>query len=92
VSKLDATALKKEEIERDEISVRGEFELATTAVLYRYTPKKRDQIVRVTAMLSEHIGKKVSYSKMLDQAVDALETRLKRLKKKRENDINDDIN
>ena len=48
MSKISATALRKEEYQRDqaEISVRGELELAANAILYRYSPKKREQLLR----------------------------------------------
>jgi hypothetical protein len=58
--------------------------LDVKAMVYRYAPKKREQLLRLAAALSKDAGRRVSLNRTLDAALDAFERELNRKQKKRE--------
>ena len=56
-----------------------------TAINYRYTEAKQQQVVRLSERLTAlHDGRRVSYTKIIDMALDALEEKLDREDKRKD--------
>jgi hypothetical protein len=82
---LTAGTLRKKAARRDvsEITQKEGVELSARAMNYRYTAPKRAQLLRLSEALSDQAGRRVSYMKTLDMALDALEEKLDRHAKKK---------
>jgi hypothetical protein len=81
---LTAGNLRKKAARRDvaEVTQKEGVELSARAMNYRYTPMKRAQLLRLSEALSEQAGRRVSYMKTLDIALDALEEKVEKQAKK----------